>query len=73
VSGARLELAPTLGIAYALRPERSTLVSRFNANFPTSFAVFAQRRGLYVAWLGCQPEPRTYPECGGGKKEDPCP
>jgi len=69
----RLDLAPTLGIAYSLRPERSMLVSKYNDNFPTSFAVFAQRQGLYVAWLGCQDESRTYPKCSDGPTEDPCP
>jgi hypothetical protein len=68
---AGLTLEPTLGVPYLLRPERSSLASKFNENFPTSFAIFAQRLGLYVAWLGCQDEHRSLPMCGE-TKEDPC-
>ena len=54
----RLELnAITRG--FRMRPEAMTAAALYNARFADLFAAFARRRGLYVAWLGCQHESTT--------------
>lgn len=56
----------------SLRPERLSLVSGFDNNFPRDFAAFAQKQGLYVGWFACLQERRTPPSCDPSPMEDPC-
>lgn len=64
----RVFLFPTdFAQPFLFRPETLSLITTFNADFPSAFATFAQVQKLYVCWTGCQPDPRPTFGCPGEK------
>jgi len=72
-AGRHIFLIPVnLNGAYRYRPETLSLITTFNADFPSAFATFAQKQQLAVCWIGCQQEFPAPSGCPGQQPWDPC-